>query len=441
MSEGRAVKEEFRQLARIVEIDDVLPHPNADRLSLAIIGGWQVCVKLDEFKKGDWALYCEIDSLVPTSLPEFAFLEERGDNLKTFNDQTYCRIKSIKLRKEMSQGLLVPIPVALASAGKVEGDDCTEELGVLKYDKSESKVNNPVEVRYGWFHRLALRILGPQPEPLPFPAFLRKSEENRVQNASTMYKHAVANREEFEVTVKLDGESMTVYSMEDGDRLVTGVCSRNTEIEQQDIVFSWPKAIRRWIGLLMLRNRRAIQPRCFVKPEGKFGLAWIKQLINLNRESRFINVGTPKFVRVIKADSDSFLKTARNWAIMEKLKLEYKRRGVAYTVQGEVVGPGIQGNYEGMAEKQFFVYRVYVNGREPLLPEEAREVCKRVGLSYVPVLDDHFRLPVDMKDLLRYAEGPRFFAKSGTREGVVVKSKTRDFSLKIISNKYLLNEK
>ena len=64
---GFGVVEKDRKLARIVIIDDVVPHPNAERLELAVIGGWQLCVKLGEYKKGDRAVYCEIDSLLPLS--------------------------------------------------------------------------------------------------------------------------------------------------------------------------------------------------------------------------------------------------------------------------------------------------------------------------------------------------------------------------------------
>lgn len=49
--------EDFRKLARIVTVDAIIPHPNADALELAMIGGWQCCVKIRELKEGDLALY------------------------------------------------------------------------------------------------------------------------------------------------------------------------------------------------------------------------------------------------------------------------------------------------------------------------------------------------------------------------------------------------
>ncbi|QXO10076.1 hypothetical protein pEaSNUABM37_00115 [Erwinia phage pEa_SNUABM_37] len=440
MSSGKAVVEDFRQLARVVRIDDVIQHPNADRMSLAIIGGWQVCIKLEEFKKGDLALYCEIDSLVPTSVPEFAFLEERKDGLKSFGEQTYSRIKTIKLRKELSQGLLVPIPRQLETPVE-EGDDLTQALGVLKYEKSASKNLTSVEPTYSLYHRLALRIRGPEVEPLPFPAFLRKSEENRVQNSSSQYRRAVEEGEEFEVTVKLDGESMTLYSVIDGTAVRTGVCSRNCEIRQDDVVFTPVQMLRRWIGGLMLRNRRAFSWRRITWPkEATTPLAWLREFRENNTRYDILNVGLPSVERVISALDDPFFNYAcKSNALMQLASVSLEDR-CAYTVQGELFGPGIQGNYEGVQETSFNVYRVYVDGRDALLPDEARALCKRMGLKYVPVLEERTKLPADIKEALAKADGKRYYSGKPNREGVVYKSLARDFSFKVISNKYLLSE-
>lgn len=440
MSSGKAVVEDFRQLVRVVAIDDVIPHPNADRMSLAIVGGWQVCILLNEYKKGDLALYCEIDSLLPTSVPEFAFLEEREDGLKSFGEQTYARIKTIKLRKELSQGLLVPIPKQITGPVK-EGDDLTKELGVLKYEKSISKNLTTVEPTYSPYHRLALRIFGPEIEPLPFPAFLRKSEENRVQNSSAQYRRAVEEGEEFEVTVKLDGESMTLYSVIDGNAVRTGVCSRNCEIRQRDIVFTPWQMVRRWVGGLMLRNRRAFSWRRITWPkEATTPMAWLREFRDNNTRYDILNVGLPKVERVISALDDPFYHYAcKSNALMQLANASLEDR-TAYTVQGELFGPGIHGNYEGVEKVSFNVYRVYVDGRDALLPDEARALCKRMGLKYVPVLEERTTLPADIKEALAKADGKRYYSGKPNREGVVYKSLSRDWSFKVISNKYLLSE-
>jgi RNA ligase (TIGR02306 family) len=93
-------------------------HPDADSLSLATVLGWQVVVRNDEAKEGDLIIYCEIDSLLPGDsewLPEAI----KG-RVASQVDKTYFRVKTIKLRKELSQGLIVPIPKEwdLESLGK-----------------------------------------------------------------------------------------------------------------------------------------------------------------------------------------------------------------------------------------------------------------------------------------------------------------------------------
>ena len=88
----------------------------------ATVLGWTVVVKKGEFKVGDLCTYIQIDTVVPEK-PEFEFLRERK-----------FRVKTIKLRKQLSQGLIVPLP-----EGKFkEGDDVTELLGVIKYEKPDT---------------------------------------------------------------------------------------------------------------------------------------------------------------------------------------------------------------------------------------------------------------------------------------------------------------
>jgi RNA ligase (TIGR02306 family) len=95
-------------------------HPDADSLSIAYVKGWQCVVKTSDFEGKSLGAYIPIDSLVPET-PEWEFLRDRN-----------FRVKTIKLRKVLSQGLLVP-----AKEGWVEGQDVTEELEVKKYEPPE----------------------------------------------------------------------------------------------------------------------------------------------------------------------------------------------------------------------------------------------------------------------------------------------------------------
>lgn len=108
---------------KVVQIEEVRPHANADRLELVTIGGWQAVIRKGDFKTGDLAIYIEPDYMVPTDRPEFAFLAKEG--------RTQHRLKAIRLRGEMSYGLLIHLPEGCDDAKP--GDDVMEMLGITRY--------------------------------------------------------------------------------------------------------------------------------------------------------------------------------------------------------------------------------------------------------------------------------------------------------------------
>ena len=110
-----------RKLASIQRIGLLVPITGADKIEKATILGWEVVVKKGDFKVGDLCIYCEIDSILPAK-PEFEFLRERK-----------FRIKTIKLKGQVSQGICFPLNIIHKSFHS-EGRDVTEILGVKKYD-------------------------------------------------------------------------------------------------------------------------------------------------------------------------------------------------------------------------------------------------------------------------------------------------------------------
>lgn len=69
----------MRNLMQIKTIDSISPIKDADAIEAAHLGGWTVVVKKDEFSAGDAVIYFEIDSFLPTAVPEFEFLAARGE--------------------------------------------------------------------------------------------------------------------------------------------------------------------------------------------------------------------------------------------------------------------------------------------------------------------------------------------------------------------------
>ncbi len=120
-------------IVEIVKIKDITNHPNADRLDLATIKGWQCVIAKDSFKKGDKVVYLPIDSILPFEIENKIFPPESKIKL------TKSRIRTIKIRGAISQGMIVP----LKSLGLTEdikiGTDVKEKLGILKYDPPPQK--------------------------------------------------------------------------------------------------------------------------------------------------------------------------------------------------------------------------------------------------------------------------------------------------------------
>ena len=208
-----------RKLATIRVISDIRPIEGADMIELATVGGWNVVVaKNVGHKVGDHVVYCEIDSFLPIK-EEFEFL--RKSSYKKMGDQEGFRLKTIKLRGQVSQGLILPMSV-FGEFGwtAYEGLDVTDRLGIVKYEP-------PIPAE------LAGKVKG------GFPSFLHKTDEERVQNLVKEYsEYKLTSVHQFYMTEKLDGYSATFY-MNEGE---FGVCSRNLELLETEGNTFWKVA-------------------------------------------------------------------------------------------------------------------------------------------------------------------------------------------------------
>lgn len=183
-----------RKLVSIQKIDALEPITGADQIEKAKVLGWEVVVKKGEFKVGDYCIYGEIDSVFPDR-PEFEFLKPKK-----------FRIKTIRLKGQISQGIAFPISLLTDNEISVTPDqDVSELMGVVKWE--------PVIPAC-----LAGKIKG------TFPVFIAKTDETRVQVLQSVLDRYVGT--ECYVTEKVDGSSATFY-LKDG---VFGACSRNLDL-------------------------------------------------------------------------------------------------------------------------------------------------------------------------------------------------------------------
>lgn len=194
----------MRKLATIRRIDSIDPIPDADAIEVATVGGWRVVVKKGEYSAGDLAIYCEIDSWIPNTIAPFL---SKGEP-KEYSGVKGERLRTIRLRGQLSQGLLLHRLVALDKIGEIhEGMDVTDLLGIQKFEP-------PIPAQ------LAGEVRG------MFPGVVPKTDQERVQNLTEELK--IWQDLEFEVTEKLDGTSCTFYLDGEGD---LHACSRNLDLK------------------------------------------------------------------------------------------------------------------------------------------------------------------------------------------------------------------
>lgn len=203
----------MRKLVTIRAVNSIRPIPDADAIACASVDGWSVVVKKNEFQVGDACVYFEIDSFLPLSDVRFAFLEK---SKITWNEKTGVRLRTIKLRGQISQGMILPLKnfPELAEYSNTRDTDFSEILGIEKWEAAiPASLSGEVEGA--------------------FPTFISKTEQERIQNLTELL--TTHEKEEFEVTIKLDGSSMTVFH----NAGVSGVCVRNWWIRESESNSLW----------------------------------------------------------------------------------------------------------------------------------------------------------------------------------------------------------
>ena len=226
-----------RQLATIKRIDNIEPIEGADLIQVATLGGWKVVVKKDEYKIGDLAVYFEIDSWVPTTLAAFLSKDHAP---RTYNGVSGERLRTVRLRKQISQGLLLPLRPTCESLDieLTEGTDLTEALNIQKYEQ-------PVDASLAGF------VQG------VFPSFVPRTDQPRIQNLAKELAEWQAQDLTWTATEKCEGSSFTAY-VHNSD---FNICSRNYILKEDENNTMWATAFKYNLRekLLALNRNIALQ--------------------------------------------------------------------------------------------------------------------------------------------------------------------------------------
>jgi len=210
----------MRSLVTIQRVKQITAIADSDFLELAHIMGWQCVVKKGEFKAGDLGVYYEVDSFLPLD-ERYEFLRTSSYRDNADNGEGF-RIRTMKMRGQLSQGLLLPLakfpeleggPEGCAE-GCAEGADVTEKLNVKKWYIPETATAGGT-------------IIGERPHGIP------ASDETRIQSALELLDEL--NGKPYYITTKMDGTSGIVYYI-DGK---IGCCSRNKEIKDEEDALYW----------------------------------------------------------------------------------------------------------------------------------------------------------------------------------------------------------
>ncbi|MFA5759343.1 MAG: RNA ligase family protein [Clostridia bacterium] len=234
-----------RKLAHVETIEWIKPIDGADRIELCGILGWQcVVAKAEKFSVGDKVIYIEIDSILPPK-PEYDFMEKYK-----------YRVKTIRLRKEISQGLVVRLP----DQSLPIGTDMTDALGITKYEPYQANYHSSKQ-KYNKITRFLMRnsfikkIILKQEARQGFPSWVSKTDEERLQGMPRVLER-FADHDVY-ITEKIDGQSATFTTekvrlfpwVRQTTRFV--VCSRNTRNHNRESIY-WHNANQYLLNRLLV---------------------------------------------------------------------------------------------------------------------------------------------------------------------------------------------
>lgn len=380
-----------RALAYTARVEEVKEISGYDRVEHARVGAgwWCIVSKSDNFKPGDLCVYFEVDSKVPANDDRFAFMEKRN-----------YKVKTLRMCKVYSQGLIMPITAFPEITTTDEHVDVTDVLHITyaveednarkngdpnaKYTSMKARhkklFKHPLVkkiMRYAWGRKLMFFFFGKKKDnPRKFPThfqFIHKTDEERCENLPWVLGY----KDPLIVTEKLDGTSSTYILEKKGrNKYEFYVLSRN--VRQQD------------------ENQKTYH------------------------------------------DHNIYWDMAFKYDIENKLKQYLEENDLDYVcIQGESVG-SVQGNPLQLSEDDLYVFNFIRSDKGRIPSNEGKLIVEKMGMKWVPILDLAFYMPNDMEEFKVMADAKSVVNPKVDREGIVLRDPKTDFSFKNVSRKYLL---
>lgn len=378
-----------RELAYVVKVDEIRPIEGADRVEVAIVNGWHIMVRKNQFKPGDLAVYFEIDSKVPAEEP-FMFLEPKHFKIKT---QKYFKGTVI------SQGLLMGfedfgwekdayklgdfLTQKLKVTYAVEEDNARKASSVDKYKKMAQRhgklfSHQPFRwlMRRTWGKKVLFLFFGKTSDKKTgWPAWVAKTDEERIENMPWIFD----NKSPFVATEKIDGTS-TTFTMKRGKfgKNDFYVCSRNVVFDKPD-------------------------KNCFYDTN-----VYIEMAEKYDIE---------KILESILTDDPTL-----DWV----------------TLQGETYGAGIQKRDYGLKEHRFAGFNFITSKEGRWDSVRAAKFMAQYNIPWVPILDENYILPDTIEELRAFSHSEGSRIDGVIKEGIVFRSQDGSISFKCVDPEFLM---
>lgn len=370
-------------LATIEQIESVIPHPEADRLSVVKVLGYDCVVPKDKYQGGEIIVFIQPDTVLPK------------DKAWANSYLKYCptRVKATKLNSKFSIwscGLVITLD-ELREFNLEKYSIGTDVAGIIGVTKYEAKTTSP-------------NAIGGLPYGIP------KTDEVRHNNL-----HDLPFGEIVDVTRKVDGSSFTAYYNLKTDKF--GICSRSLELK-------------------LKRNFSAIEQK---SQDLLYKLNKYKQIPYIgNYIYKFVRFVEDRFDLSTKFTDNEFTRVAEQLNLETKLRAFCKKHGKSLALRGEVYGNGINASKPNLDAKKslgFALYSVYdIDAHKYCLRDSQYyflDVAKILDIPHVDVLECGVKLTPELIE--KYVQA-QTLPNGNYFEGVVLKG--QNFTCKVLSLYY-----